>query len=423
MLDRRFVLENVEAVKRNCEIRGVRVDVDRFVALETRRRELQAQLDELNHKANQIAKSIARCASEEERQARREEGRQVREQAAAVERELRSLEEEATALLKQIPNMTHPDAPIGDASASREVGRGKWPVRTFDFPVKDHVEIAEKLDLIDFEAGARVAGHGFYFLKNEAVLLELALQRFAVDILRQEGFVITTTPDLARNEILEGIGFLPRGPETQIYSIENSDLSLVATAEITLGGYYAGHIFEADQLPLKMAGISHCFRTEAGAHGRATRGIFRVHQFTKVEMFAFTLPEQSDPMLEYFRSIECRIFDDLGIPYRVIDTASGDLGGPAYRKYDLEAWMPGRGEFGEVTSTSNCTDYQARRLDIRYRIKGERGTKFVHTLNGTAIAISRALIAILENYQQADGSVLIPDVLRPYVGLEKIGPR
>lgn len=423
MLDRRFILENLDAVKRNCEIRGVRVDIDRFVALETRRKELQSQLEELNRRANEIAKSIARCSSQEEREAKREEGRMIREQAAAVEKDLRELEAEVTALQKQIPNMTHPDAPVGDASASREVGRGKTPVRSFDFPPKDHVEIAERLDLIDFEAGARVTGHGFYFLKNEAVLLELALQRFAVDVLRGEGFVITTTPDLARNEILEGIGFLPRGPETQIYSIENTDLSLIATAEITLGGYYADQILEADQLPIKMAGISHCFRTEAGAHGRATRGIFRVHQFTKVEMFAFTLPEQSDPMLEYFRSIECRIFDDLGIPYRVIDTASGDLGGPAYRKYDLEAWMPGRGEFGEVTSTSNCTDYQARRLGIRYRIKGERGTRFVHTLNGTAIAISRALIAILENYQQADGSVVIPEVLRPYMGMERIGPR
>lgn len=423
MLDRRFILENLDAVKRNCEIRGVRVDIDRFVALETRRKELQSQLEELNRRANEIAKSIARCSSQDEREAKREEGRMIREQAAAVEKDLRELEAEVTALQKQIPNMTHPDAPVGDASASREVGRGKTPVRSFDFPPKDHVEIAERLDLIDFEAGARVTGHGFYFLKNEAVLLELALQRFAVDVLRGEGFVITTTPDLARNEILEGIGFLPRGPETQIYSIENTDLSLIATAEITLGGYYADQILEADQLPIKMAGISHCFRTEAGAHGRATRGIFRVHQFTKVEMFAFTLPEQSDPMLEYFRSIECRIFDDLGIPYRVIDTASGDLGGPAYRKYDLEAWMPGRGEFGEVTSTSNCTDYQARRLGIRYRIKGERGTRFVHTLNGTAIAISRALIAILENYQQADGSVVIPEVLRPYMGMERIGPR
>jgi seryl-tRNA synthetase len=279
------------------------------------------------------------------------------------------------------------------------------------------------LDLIDLEGGARVTGHGFYFLKNEAVLLELALQRYALDILMQEGFTPMITPDLARNPILEGIGFIPRGPETQIYSIEGTDLSLIATAEITLGGLMAGQVIDAELLPLKLCGVSHCFRTEAGAHGRATRGIYRVHQFTKVEMFAFTLPEQSDAMLEYFRELECRIFDGLGIHYRVVDTATGDLGGPAYRKYDLEAWMPGRGEYGEVTSTSNCTDYQARRLDARYKVKGEKGTRLLHTLNGTAIAISRALVAILENYQQADGSVVIPEVLRPWVGKDRIVPK
>ncbi|HWA97215.1 MAG TPA: serine--tRNA ligase, partial [Pirellulales bacterium] len=231
-------------------------------------------------------------------------------------------------------------------------------------------------------------------------------------------------PDLALNHILQGTGYSPRGPETQIYSIADSDLSLVATAEITLGGLLADEILEAEQLPMKVCGISHCYRTEAGAHGRATRGLYRVHQFTKVEMFAFTMPEQSDAMLEYFRELECRIFDGLEIPYRVVDTATGDLGGPAYRKYDLEAWMPGRGEageYGEVTSTSNCTDYQARRLGIRFRRKGEKGTQFAHTLNGTAVAISRALIAILENYQQADGSVRVPAALQAWVGKEQIG--
>jgi seryl-tRNA synthetase len=232
-----------------------------------------------------------------------------------------------------------------------------------------------------------------------------------------------STPDLAHNSVLEGIGFIPRGPETQIYSIENTDLSLVATAEITLGGLLADQTLDREQLPIKLVGTSHCFRTEAGAHGKATRGLYRVHQFTKVEMFAFTLPEASDAMLEHLRAMECRLFDGLGIPYRVIDTPSGDLGGPAYRKYDLEAWMPGRGEFGEVTSTSNCTDYQARRLNIRCRVKGEKGTRLVHTLNGTAIAVSRALIAVMENYQQADGSIVIPEALRAWVGKERIEAR
>jgi seryl-tRNA synthetase len=269
-----------------------------------------------------------------------------------------------------------------------------------------------------------VAGAGFYFLKRDAVLLELALQQFAVSHLIRKGFIPISTPDVANTEILHGIGFIPRGPETQIYSIENTELNLVATAEITLGGMYSNQVLEAEQLPLKLVGISHCFRTEAGAAGRASRGLYRVHQFTKIEMFAFTQPQDSSAVHEELREIECELFDLLEVPYRVVDTATGDLGGPAYRKYDLEAWMPGRGtggEWGEVTSTSNCTDYQARRLNIRYRVKGEKGTHLTHTLNGTAIAISRAIIAVMENHQQADGSMRVPKVLVPWVGKEWIG--
>jgi len=418
MLDRKFVIENLDSVKQNCANRGVQIDLDRVAELDERRRACQLEVDQLNRRANEVAKSIGKAKDPAEREARKEQGRQLREQTAAAQGELDRAVEELDRLLRLVPNMTHPAAPVGMQPA--EVGRGRTPIPQFDFPPRDHVEIGEKLRLMDFEAAGRVTGHGFYFLKNEAVLLELALQRYALGLLADEGFTLTATPDLARNEILEGIGFLPRGPETQIYSIEGTDLSLVATAEITLGGMLAGQVLDAEQLPIKLCGVSHCFRTEAGAHGRQTRGLFRVHQFTKVEMFAFTLPEQSDPTLEYFRSLECRIFDGLGIPYRVIDTPSGDLGGPAYRKYDLEAWMPGRGEFGEVTSTSNCTDYQARRLGIRCRVKGEKGTRFLHTLNGTAIAVSRALVAILENYQQADGSVVVPEILRPWVGKERI---
>jgi len=421
MLDRKFIVENVALVKQNCVNRGVKVDVDRFAQLEEQRKARQIEVEDLNRKANEVSKSIGKAKDPAEREARKEEGRLLREKTQAAQAELDQIAAEVESIHRQIPNLSHPDAPIGvDDKSNLELFRGKTPLPTFDFQPLDHVQLAEKLDLVDFEAGARVAGHGFYFLKNEAVLLELALQRYAVETLMREGFTPVATPDLARNEVLTGIGFNPRGPETQIYSVENSDLSLVATAEITLGGMLAGETIDAEALPIKFAGISHCFRTEAGAHGRATRGLYRVHQFTKIEMFAFTLPEQSDAMLDQLRGLECRLFDGLGIPYRVVDTATGDLGGPAYRKFDLEAWMPGRHEFGEVTSTSNCTDYQARRLNIRYRVKGEKGTRFVHTLNGTAIAISRALIAIFENYQQADGSVVIPEVLRPLVGKERI---
>jgi seryl-tRNA synthetase len=421
MLDRRFIVENAELVHQNCINRGVMVDVHRFLQLEETRKLLQFDVDEHNRKANEVSKSIGKAKDPAEREERKEQGRLLREKTQKLQSQLDEVVAELDAVHRQIPNLSHPDAPIGvDDKSNLEIFRGKTPLPKFDFPPLDHVQLAEKLDLVDFEAGAAVAGHGFYFLKNDAVLLELALQQYAIHMLIREGFTPLTTPDLARNDVLAGTGYIPRGPETQIYSIENSDLSLVATAEIPLGGMLAGQIVEVEKLPIKLCGISHCFRTEAGAHGRATRGLFRVHQFTKVEMFAFTLPEQSDAMLDHLRDLECKLFDGLGIPYRVVDTATGDLGGPAYRKFDLEAWMPGRGDFGEVTSTSNCTDFQARRLNIRYKNKGEKGTHFLHTLNGTAIAISRAIIAVLENYQQADGTIVVPEVLRPFMGKERI---
>jgi len=425
MLDRKFVVENAERVKENCARRNCTVDMDRFVGLEQARKAKQQQVDDFNRQANEVSKSIGKAKDAAERDARKEEGRRLRELCVTAQAELDEIIAESDAILRMIPNMSHPDAPVGTGDlANLELRRGRHEPRAFDFKPLDHVQLAERLDLIDFEAGAKVAGHGFYFLKNDAVLLELALQRYAIDKLIQEGFTPMITPDLARNEVLQGTGFMPRGPETQIYSIENSDLSLVATAEITLGGTLADTIVDEERLPIKICGISHCYRTEAGAGGRATRGLYRVHQFTKIEMFAFTFPGQSDDMLNYFCDLECELFDGLGIPYRVVDTATGDLGGPAYRKFDLEAWMPGRGdegEYGEVTSTSNCTDYQARRLGIRYRRKGEKGTQFLHTLNGTAIACSRAIIAVLENYQNADGSVTVPEALRVWVGKEQIG--
>ena len=424
MLDRKFILDNIELVKKNCENRGVKADVDQFVAVEERRKKLQIQVEELNRQANQVSKSIGQAKDPAERDARKEEGRKLREQTQAAQTEVDALGVEADRLQRRIPNLSHPSAPIGvDDQANLELFCGKTPLPKFDFQPLDHVDLMKKLEMVDFEAGAQVTGHGFYFLKNDAVLLELALQQYAVHTLLAEGFTPVTTPDLARNDVLEGIGFIPRGPETQIYSIENSDMSLVATAEITLGGMLAGQTLDAESLPKKFCGISHCFRTEAGAHGRESRGLYRVHQFTKIEMFAFTLPDDSEAMLEHLRDLECRLFDGLGVPYRVVDTATGDLGGPAYRKFDLEAWMPGRGDFGEVTSTSNCTDYQARRLNIRYRVKGEKGTHFVHTLNGTAIAISRGLIAVIENHQQADGSIIVPEVLRPWMGKERMGAK
>ena len=424
MLDTRFILENIETVQKNCDDRGVKVDVARFAELETERRALQQEVEELNRQANAVSKTIGKAKDDAEREARKEEGRKLREEKDAKQGEVDRIATETGSMLRSMPNLTHPETPRGDESASADLRHGEVAIPKFTFPVQDHVELAAQHDLVDFEGGSRVAGHGFYFLKNEGVLLELALQRYALDLLMREGFTPMTTPDLARGEVLQGVGFIPRGPETQIYSVENHDLNLVATAEITLGGLYSGEVLEEEDLPIKLCGISHCFRTEAGAAGRQSRGLYRVHQFTKVEMFAFTTPEQSEDMLNMFCDLECELFNGLGIPFKVLDIASGDLGGPAYRKFDLEAWMPGRGtsgEYGEVTSTSNCTDYQARRLNIRYKKKGEKGTHFVHTLNGTAIACSRALIAVIENCQQADGSIVVPEALRPYVGKDRIG--
>ncbi len=424
MLDRKYIVDNVATVKKNCEARGARVDVDKLVELELQRRSKQNEVQELNRQANETSKLIGKAQSDDEREALKEQGRKLREQKDTAQVEHDLLETQVHEQQVHIPNMTHPSAPIGvDDTANTEVSFGKTPIAQFDFKPKDHLELGKALDMIDFESGARVAGAGFYFLRNDAVLLDLALQQFAVHQLISRGFTPIATPDVAHTQILHGIGFMPRGPETQIYSIENTDLNLVATAEITLGGMLADQTLDAEDLPLKLVGISHCFRTEAGAAGRASKGLYRVHQFTKIEMFAFTLPDQSDAVHEELRQVECDLFDALEVPYRVVDTATGDLGGPAYRKYDLEAWMPGRGdggEWGEVTSTSNCTDYQARRLNIRYKIKGEKGTHLVHTLNGTAYAISRAIIAVMENHQQADGSIRVPQALQPWVGKELI---
>lgn len=428
MLDLKFVLANVEAVRRNCRDRNVPGDVledlDRLVALDGERKALLHEVESVRHRQNEVAQAMGREKDAARRQELVNEGKRLKAEVGAREDRLRRMEADLKRLLGRIPNMTHPDTPVGATEgASRELRKVGTP-RAFGFLPRDHVELGKARDLIDFESGAKVSGHGFYFLKNDAVLLDLALQQFAIRKLVEEGFTPIVTPDLARNGILEGIGFNPRGAEAQVYSVEDSDLCLIGTAEITLGGMHADEILDESALPLKYVGLSHCFRTEAGAAGRASKGLYRVHQFTKVEMFAFTTPEASGAMHAELLRIEEEIFAALGIPYRVLDICSGDLGGSAYRKFDIEAWMPGRGdggEYGEVTSTSDCTDYQARRLNIRYRPTGQKGTRFVHTLNGTAVALSRALIVILENYQRPDGLIDVPEVLRPYLGKEVLG--
>src|SRR5690242_13685266 len=429
MLDINFIREKLDAVKANVRNRGVKADPERAVQLDDERKRLVQEAQVKQQRANEIAKSTGKEKDPAKKQELIAEGRRLREEVGALEAQVKQAEAERDKVLLAVPNMTHPDAPVSTDPHGNRVIKTWGQPRQFDFTPKDHVAIAEALDLVDFEAGASVSGQKFYFLKNEAVLLELALVQYAMTTLIGEGYTPVITPDLARAEVLEGIGFLPRdpNPETrQVYTVADTDLCLIATAEITLGGMHMNQLLDEAQLPLRYVGLSHCFRTAAAAAGRDTRGLYRVHQFTKVEMFVFCTPEQGDAQHEDLLRIEEQVFQGLGLPYHVIDTCTGDLGGPAYRKYDIEAWMPGRGqggEFGEVTSTSNCTDYQARRLGIRYRHKGEKGTHFVHTLNGTAIAISRGLIALLENYQQPDGSILVPEPLRPWLGKDWIAAR
>ncbi len=419
MLDLKFIRENARAIEENCKNRGVEADVGLVVELADRRSELIQELNELKQRQNQMAKSIGKERDEEARGRLIEESRTMKERIPARETELHEVEERLRDEQLKIPNMTHPDSPIGKDDTENVEIRRSGEIPEFSFEPRDHVELGDFLGIIDFDAGAKTTGSKFYFLRGDAVLLELGLIRYAMDILMERGYEPTITPDLARDEALVGTGFIPRGPETQIYSVEDSDLSMIATAEITLAGQHTDEILDEDQLPLRYAGLSHCFRTEAGSHGRASRGLYRVHQFTKVEMFAFTTPDQSESVHDEMVEIEERIFQGLGLPYRVVDICTGDLGGAAYRKYDLEAWMPGRNDFGEVTSTSNTTDYQARRLAIRYRREGGR-PQLLHTLNGTALAMSRALIALLEVYQQHDGSVRLPEALVPYVGKETL---
>lgn len=422
MLDPRIIRERRDEIVQSCRIRHVKADVDAVLAEQEKTNALLTELNEANRTRNEHQKSGQRKMEDHEREAHKEEGRALKEKVAGIEERLREKQAELDTLLMQLPNFVHPSVPEGGEDEFRVIEEGT--PKKFDFEPLDHLALCEKHDLVDFESAAKVSGQKFYYLKNEAALLDLALQRMALDMVMAEGFTPLATPDLARPAILSGLGFNPRGEESQIYSIENHDLCLVGTAEITLGGMLADTIVAEEDLPVRLVGISHCFRTEAGAHGRESRGLYRVHQFSKTEMFVFTRPEDSEAEHQRLLAIEQKIFDALEIPYRVIDVASGDLGAPAYRKFDLEAWMPGRGEggdWGEVTSASNCTDFQARRLKTRYRPGDGGKPEVLHTLNGTAISNARAILTILEIHQQADGRIRVPEALIPYLGREFIG--
>jgi len=424
MLDYKFIKNNLDAVKQNITNRAMHADADAVVRLFDERTELVTALQNLQAKRNENSLAMKNIRDAAERTALIETGKRIKDEIAGIDTALKEKEIALEAAARLIPNMAHPDAPIGKEDIDNCEVKQVGTIRQFDFEARDHVELGEKLDLIDFEAATKVSGVKFYYLKNEAVFLEQALVLYGLNILRKHGFTPFITPDVAKEEILQGIGFNPRGSESNVYTIEDEGACLVATAEITLGGYHANEILDKASLPLMYCGLSHCFRREAGAAGQFSKGLYRVHQFTKLEMFVYCTPEQSDALHEKLRLIEEEIFVGLGLPFRVVDTCTGDLGAPAYRKWDLEAWMPGRngGEWGEVTSTSNCTDYQARRLNVRYK-DDDGKNKYVHMLNGTAIAVSRALVAIIENYQQQDGSITVPPALVPFCGFDIIKPK
>jgi len=414
MLDIKYIRENKEAVIQNCKNRLVDININALLDLDEKKRKIQVALDDLRAKRNSASKTKP---TPEIIQEMKNLGESIKE----LELNSEQLTVELRELLLRVPNMTHPDVHVSDNEDDNPTVETFLEPTKFDFESKDHVQIAEDLNLIEFDRATKVSGAKFYYLKNELAFLEYALIQYALGVVTSHGFTPFSTPDLAKREVLEGLGFNPRGESTQIYNIENSDLSLIGTAEITMGGLHMDEILEESELPKKYVAVSHCFRTEAGSYSKFSKGIFRVHQFTKIEMFQYVLPENSEMAHQELLSIEKEIFQGLKIPFRVVDHCTADLGGPSIRTFDLEAWMPGKpnktgelGDWGEITSTSNCTDYQARGLNIKY--KNKDGKKdYLHMLNGTAIAITRAMIAILENYQQKDGTVAIPDVLKKYL--------
>lgn len=426
MLDIKLLRENLEPVRRSVELRRLDpslANVDRFVELDAAWRQDQSRADALRAQRNELSAQMKRL-SPEERERAVAAVRALKDELSELEQRLERLATERDQVLRRLPNLLAAEVPEGATDAENlEISRWGAPIE-LDFAPRDHVELGQLTDTIDFDRAAKVTGARFYYLKREAAILEQALCAFAVARLLPRGFVPLATPDLARAEVLEGIGFAPRGPERQVYNIEETDLCLVGTAEITVGGYHRDEILAPADLPLRYLGFSHCFRTEAGTHGRESRGLYRVHQFTKAEMFIICAPEASSALHEQIRELEEELLQELEIPYRVVNVCAGDLGAPAAKKYDIEAWMPGRGAYGEVTSCSNCTDYQARRLNVRFRPEVGAPPQFVHMLNGTALAASRTLIAIYENHQRRDGSIAIPRALHPFTaGIQEIPRR
>jgi seryl-tRNA synthetase len=422
MLDIKFIRENVDKVRKGVSDKNFDASlVDRVLQLDEQRRTLMGEVQTLQARRNDVAEKMKK-ATDDDRTRLIEGGKRVKEELQVKEPELEQIEKEYLDVLNQIPNLPADDVKVGKDDSENEELRKWGNIPNFDFEPKDHLTIGAELGILDFESGSKVSGSQFYYLYGDGAMLELALVQYAFEVLSKEGFLPVITPDLAKSRYYLGTGYAPRGDEAQTYTIEDEDLGLIATAEVTLAGKHADEVIHEKDLPIKYIGYSHCFRKEGGSYGKYSKGLYRVHQFTKAEMFVYCTPEESDKMHEYLLEMEEKIYQNLGIPYRVLKQCTGDLGAMAVRKYDLEAWMPGRDDYGEITSTSNCTDYQARNLNIKYRTK-EGKNEYIHMLNGTAIVSSRVPVAILENFQVADGSVIIPEVLRKWMGKERIEKR
>ena len=420
MLDLKLIRSDPERVRTALARRGAAERVDELLALDARRRELLPEIESAQAERKTLSKRIgeAKQAGGEAEDLVAEVGA-LKERIEAGKAELEGVDAALAELALSLPNLPDPDSPEGgedDAAVLREVGERP----NFDFEPRDHLEIATELDLIDMEAGARLSGSRFAYLKGDLVLLELALVRFAIELVREEGHEPVLPPVLVREAALEGTGFLP-GDRDQIYEVSKDELFLTGTSEVALAGLHADEILDADALPLRYSAFSTCFRRESGAAGRDTRGIFRVHQFDKVEMFSFVEPLQSAEEHERLLAIEERILAELELPYRVVNIAVGDLGAPAAKKYDCEAWFPGQERYREVTSCSNTTDFQARRLGCRYRPADGESPVPVHTLNGTAVT-GRAIVALIENRQERDGGFTLPNILHRYGSPARIAP-
>ena len=409
MLDIKYIRENPEKVQSSANKKGYTVSVAELLKLDEARRSASQRADALREKRNAIAGQMKGGKPSPELI---EQGKVVKEELASVEAEFGKIDTQYQAVLHAVPNIIFDDVPEGGEEDSVEVKR--WGEQKTG--AIDHLDYATSRDWVDFERGAKVAGAKFYYLKGDLALLESAIIRYATDVVIAHGFTYMTVPHMVNSRIAEGSGFAPRGDaEGNEYFIEGQDLTMIGTAEAPLTGYHADEIINEERLPLLYAGLSPCYRHEAGAAGKHTRGLFRVHQFNKLEMYAFSLPEQSQEMHEKILAIEEEIWQALGVPYQVINIAAGDLGAPAAKKYDIEYWSPVDEKYRELTSCSNCTDFQARNLNIRARRK-DGSVEVLHTLNGTAVSLARSLVVILENYQNEDGTLTVPEVLQPYMG-------